>query len=235
MIAMVNHQAGHTAVDADVLPRDNEGLMSFEFKDYSTIVHEPEPGELFYESFDDCNGIGGNDSIFSGGSTGIGTFMRDNDDWVGLAMTGANRCVKSGTNTKSGQMTTPEFHIDSIATFTFLAAPFGNDGVALTLSVNGTASVSHNTFTVLLQNHSHQKFFHGPRNNMRSGAFSLKKSEANYDAPSIIPCRIQGAFTFMPCLRSNMPYFSSPLPKALLSQTKVEKPRLRASLTRNLQ
>ena len=130
------------------ISRDSEGLMRFEFKDFSTKVHKPEPGELFYESFEDCNGIGGNDSIFSGGSTGIGAFMPDNDGWEGLAMSGANRCVKSGTNTKSGQMTTPEFHIDSIATFSFVAAPFGNDGVALTLSVNGTASVSPNTFTL---------------------------------------------------------------------------------------
>jgi hypothetical protein len=130
------------------IARDNDGLMSLEFKDFSTKVHKPEPGELFYESFDDCNGIGGNDSIFSGGSTGIGSFMPDNDGWEGLAMTGANRCVKSGTNTKSGQMTTPEFHIDSIAAFSFMAAPFGNDGLTLSLSANGTASISPNTFTL---------------------------------------------------------------------------------------
>ena len=52
---------------------------------------------------------------------------------------------------------------------------------------------------------------------------------------SIIPFSIQSAFTFMPALRSKMPNFSPPLPKALLSQTNVEKPRLRASLTRKWQ
>ena len=63
-------------------------------------------------------------------------------------MSGANQCVKSGTNTKSGQMTTPEFHVDSVATFSFEAAPFGNDGTTLTLHVNGTASISPTTFTL---------------------------------------------------------------------------------------
>ncbi len=136
-------------VSINGIERGNDGLMSFNFIDFSTTVHEPQPGELFYESFNGCNGIGGNDSIFSGGSVGIGTFMPDNEDWIGLAMGGANQCVKSGTNTKSGKMTTPEFDVDSIATFSFLAAPYGNDGTNLTLNINGTASITPTSFTLV--------------------------------------------------------------------------------------
>ena len=53
--------------------------------------------------------------------------------------------------------------------------------------------------------------------------------------PSMIPCRIHGAFTLIPPLRSKIPKCSGPLPKLLLSQMKVENPRLRVSLMRNLQ
>ena len=135
-------------VSVNNITRNTSGLMSFNFRDYSTTVRDPEPGELFYESFNGCNGTGGNDSIFSGGTVGLGTFMPDKEGWEGLSMSGANQCVKSGTNTKSGQMTTPEFHVDSVATFSFEAAPFGNDGTTLTLHVNGTASISPTTFTL---------------------------------------------------------------------------------------
>ena len=136
-------------VSINSIARNSDGQMSFNFIDFSTQVHEPLPGELFYESFNGCNGIGGNDSIFSGGSVGIGTFMPDNEYWVGQAMSGANQCVKSGTNTKSGKMTTPEFDVDSIATFSFIAAPYGNDGTNLTLNINGTASITPTSFTLV--------------------------------------------------------------------------------------
>ena len=41
----------------------------------------------------------------------------------------------------------------------------------------------------------------------------------------MIPSSIQGVFTFMLALRSKMPKCSGPLPKLLLSHTKVEMPR----------
>ena len=65
--------------------------------------------------------------------------------------------------------------------------------------------------------------------------FSYFLPQTSYFLPSIIPCRIQGAFTFMLALRSNMPKCSGPLPKVLLSQMKVEMPRFSVSLIRNLQ
>ena len=53
--------------------------------------------------------------------------------------------------------------------------------------------------------------------------------------PSVMPFITQGAFSFMLPPRSKMPKCSEPLPNWLLSQTKVEKPRLRASLTKKRQ
>lgn len=130
------------------IKKNGDGTMSFDFTDFSTNVRPAETGELFYESFDECDGVGGNDGIFSGGNAGVGMFMPDNEDWFGKAMFGGNKCAKSGTNTKSGDMTTPEFRVSGTADFSFLAAPYGNDAEELTLRIAGTAQISPTSFTL---------------------------------------------------------------------------------------
>ncbi|MCI6702522.1 MAG: M6 family metalloprotease domain-containing protein [Prevotella sp.] len=126
------------------------GIISFAFRDFS---HEKEsennePGVIFYESFNACRGAGGNDGLFDGGVVGTGSFEPDNDGWEGLAVSGADRCVKSGTNTKSGAMTTPEFMLEGTAELTFMVAPFGKDNAAFSVVASGGASLSQNEFAL---------------------------------------------------------------------------------------
>jgi len=127
---------------------DDSGRASFSFIDFSNQADTTQlkPGTLFYESFDGCEGIGGNDTIFSGGTAGTADFVADNDNWDGEALFGANKCVKSGTNKKSGDMTTPDIQVNGSATLTFLAAPFGKDGTTLTLMPSGGFTITPSTF-----------------------------------------------------------------------------------------
>ena len=47
-------------------------------------------GALFYESFDQCDGTGGNDGAWSG-SIATGQFITDNEDWTSEKAYGANQ------------------------------------------------------------------------------------------------------------------------------------------------
>ena len=131
------------------IKRNDEGNMSFSFADFSTQIDTTavEQGVLFYESFDQCLGTGGNDGLWSG-DAGTSEFMPDHEDWEGKAMAGANKCAKFGTNSKSGAAKTPEFTVNETAEFSFRAAPFGNDGTYLSLSVSGDATISPTSFTL---------------------------------------------------------------------------------------
>ena len=127
---------------------DDNGVGSFSFVDFSnqadTTQHKP--GTLFYESFDGCEGSGGNDGLFSGGQAGTAAFVADNDGWDGDAISGADQCVKTGTSKKSGDVTTPDIQINGTATLTFLAAPFGKDDTTLTLRPSGGFTITPSSF-----------------------------------------------------------------------------------------
>ena len=107
-------------------------------------------GALFYESFDQCDGKGGNDNLWSG-SVAVGTFTPDNDGWTACADSkgeksyGADQCAKFGSSSVAGSATTPAFAIDGTGQLTFKAGAWNakNDGTTLNLTVsNGTISPS---------------------------------------------------------------------------------------------
>lgn len=108
---------------------------------------------LFYESFDDCNGTGGNDNQWSG-SIASSVFTPDNKGWSAassgnpLAAYGGDRCARFGSKNNSGAVTTPAFSLDGTATFTFRAAPWGTDGTLLTLSATNGATINPSSFTM---------------------------------------------------------------------------------------
>lgn len=105
-----------------------------------TSGDDPE-GKLFYESFDLCEGTGGNDGKFDGSQTAKATLVPDNEGWSYESGNGADQCAKFGSSKKSGAVTTPEFNVTSDATLTFNAAPWGSDGTTLTLSAaSGTVT-----------------------------------------------------------------------------------------------
>ena len=103
---------------------------------------DPQPVDdaLFYESFDQCDGTGGNDDQWSG-QIASATFQPDNDGWVvaGDKAYGANQCAKFGTSSIVGSATTPAFTLNGTTTMTFKAGAWksNNDGTTLLLSAEG--------------------------------------------------------------------------------------------------
>lgn len=104
----------------------DNGDISFQFgpsvKDTTTV--QPGGDYLFYESFDKCDGKGGNDNLWSG-NMASGTFSPDNDGWSienAYYAYGANKCARFGSSkSTAGRVTTPEFEVNGSADFTFEA------------------------------------------------------------------------------------------------------------------
>ena len=104
----------------------------------------------FEETFDQCEGKGGNDSNgFS--SEGNGGFTPDNEGWSSEKSLGGYTCARFGTSSIKGVVTTPSFTIpaNTTATFSFKAAPYGTDATTLTLSITGNATLGEKTFTMV--------------------------------------------------------------------------------------
>lgn len=105
--------------------------------------------DIFVETFDLCDGKGGNDGAFSGSVASSATdFKPDNEGWDAGSYFGGDKCARFGSSKNPGTATTPYFNIDGEATLTFKAAPWGNDGTTLTLAVNGNASLSETEVTM---------------------------------------------------------------------------------------
>ena len=97
-------------------------------------------GALFYESFDNCTGSGGNDDKW-GSTVANGAFRADNDDWEAVASYGGKKCARFGSSRKSGEAKTPVINLPSEAVLTFKAAAWGTDGKTLKLSAEGATVV----------------------------------------------------------------------------------------------
>jgi len=137
------------------ITQNSDGTVAFNFvAEYAGSGEEPyvKPdveGALFYESFDQCNGKGGNDDAWSG-SVATAAFSPDNTGWVAEKAYGAAQCAKFGTGSVSGSATTPAIAINGTATLTFRAGAWnaGGDGTTLNLSVSGGATISPATVTM---------------------------------------------------------------------------------------
>ena len=105
---------------------------------------KPTGNYLFYESFDDCAGTGGNDGSWSG-QIASAAFNPDNSDWTvcydskGEKAYGADKCAKFGSSSVAGWATTPTFDVNGTGKLTFQAGAWSarNDGIVLNLSVDG--------------------------------------------------------------------------------------------------
>lgn len=124
---------------------DDEGNMSDVVT--ATYVISAASEDIFAETFDLCDGTGGNSGGFSG-SVANGAFKPDNEGWTSSGSFGADKCAKFGTSSKQGIVTTPSFSINGTTTFSFRAVPWGTDGTTLTLSVNGNATLSETNLTM---------------------------------------------------------------------------------------
>ena len=107
----------------------------------------PSGSTLLCESFDECDGTGGNDGIWGGRSIGAGTPTYDNKGWTSMQgkVYASSACVRVGTSSVNGDITTPSFTVNGKAVLSFKAGAWNTsgDGTTLNLSVsNGTISPS---------------------------------------------------------------------------------------------
>lgn len=95
---------------------------------------QSETKPLFYESFDNCNGIGGNDNKFTG--TSNSTVFYDNKGWTGAAVNGAKQCVKLGSKKTKGYLKTPSISaIKNRCILSFKAASWADDNTVINVSI----------------------------------------------------------------------------------------------------
>ncbi len=135
------------------ITRNSDGTISFYFENNnqnSSDFTAPD-NYFFYESFNSCDGLGGNDGLFTGSTVGKGTFKdyTDNDGWSSTSGHGAYQCAMFGSSTTQGVVTMPEVTTDADCYLLFKAAPYTGDGNNLELEVyDGNVSLSKSSFVM---------------------------------------------------------------------------------------
>lgn len=106
---------------------------------------------FFYESFDSCDGTGGNDGQWSG-SIATSTVRTDNNaNWTFENEGGANACVKLGSGSSLGKATTPKLGINtSTAKLSFKAGAWdgSNENTTIKVTANNGGTVEPSTITL---------------------------------------------------------------------------------------
>lgn len=106
---------------------------------------------FFYESFDSCDGTGGNDGQWSG-SIATSTVRTDNNaNWTFENEGGANACVKLGSSSSLGTATTPKLGINtSTAKLSFKAGAWdgSNENTTIKVTANNGGTVEPSTITL---------------------------------------------------------------------------------------
>lgn len=90
---------------------------------------------VFYESFDKCDGKGGNDGLFKG--TGNDKVDYDNiDGWKSTNANGACKCVKIGSGSSAGSVTTPSIAVSTTCRLSFKAAAWAGDNSTISVTIS---------------------------------------------------------------------------------------------------
>ena len=141
----------------DITLDDEEGTISFNYvANYASSSGDdpavtPTGDYLFYESFNNCGGKGGNDNQWSG-TIANATFTPDNAGWSGTSY-GADQCARFGSSKKSGKATTPSINFSANETkLTFKAAAWGDESTTLKLSYDGSKLVFNPSSVTLTNN-----------------------------------------------------------------------------------
>lgn len=135
------------------ITQNADGTVSFSFAPDSSTAVVPTDGVVFKETFDQCNGEGGNDNLFSGNMT-TGDFTPDKDGWTYDYCYGADQCARFGNSKhKSVALTWPVFTLyNDSATLSFRAAGWNtkSEGTSLqlTASQGGDVQISDGDFTL---------------------------------------------------------------------------------------
>ena len=101
----------------------------------------------FHETFNQCEGTGGNDGEWSG-NIGTGKIVTDIDGWVVENGGAGSECIKCGTSSKLGTATTPALGFEGTATMVFKAASWNNDETKLVLSIANGGELSQTEVTL---------------------------------------------------------------------------------------
>ena len=124
------------------IKQNSNGTISFNFKanPYASeggggdTPETPSGNIVFHETFDKCNGSGGNDGKWIGTLGSFDKFKPDNEGWVtyneqefGTNVShGCNKCAFFGTSKLIGRVMTPNFTLNGEGTLTLKVAPWGN-------------------------------------------------------------------------------------------------------------
>lgn len=125
---LLNKAVTHITQNAD-------GTIDFDFRIDKSGGSDM--GELFFrETFNKCDGTGGNDGKWGGSNTVASKSLKaDNDGWTSNSKYGGNQCARFGNASRSQFVNSPEFAISGEATLTFKAAPWKGESEKLTLKV----------------------------------------------------------------------------------------------------
>lgn len=111
----------------------------------------PEESKVFfYESFDKNDGTGGNDNNWN--LTGTSSPSYDNDGWNATNGYAADKCVRFGTGSKAGSITSPALGITSnSAKISFKAAAWdgSSENTTLNVSISGSGSIDTKSVTLV--------------------------------------------------------------------------------------
>jgi len=124
------------------ITRNDDGTMAFRFRNAADEVVVPD-GTLFYDTFNGCNGRGGNDGQWNTSIAGS-NFVPDAEGWECTKPYGGWKCARFGNGSTAGSATTPYFDMPTgEALLSFKAAGWEGDGTTLTISVeDGVAKPS---------------------------------------------------------------------------------------------
>ncbi len=108
---------------------------------------------FFCESFDSCDGTGGNDGKWSGSiaSNTLSKENLDNPSWVFENEKSANKCAKLGAGNKAGKATTPALGINtSTAKLSFKAGAWdrNDENTTIKVTANNGGTVEPSTITL---------------------------------------------------------------------------------------
>lgn len=120
--------------------QNGDGSIAFRFISTDSAGSLEAKGDtIFYESFDRCKGVGGNDGVWSGTIAGRSSLRTDNEGWSFpyASAYGANQCAKCGTGKALGTVVTPAFTVKDGTVITFKVAPWNAETKSVDLSIIG--------------------------------------------------------------------------------------------------
>ncbi|MBQ3717349.1 MAG: chitobiase/beta-hexosaminidase C-terminal domain-containing protein [Paludibacteraceae bacterium] len=104
---------------------------------------------VFHETFDDCDGTGGNDGTWSGISGATSDISADETGWSFEKGYAASECARFGASKGNGYATTPSISVTNGTSYTlsFKAAPWGTESSTMTVTVTGGTINSYSSVT----------------------------------------------------------------------------------------